>query len=294
MRVLVIGNGFDMDLGLKTQYKDFINSKEFKGLRAESYSDGMFARFLFERANVEGDWFDIEETIACYVRKKEKANDYSFVDFDKPFLDELEFALYDYVSGQMLWVDDKLCLAKEIIKLQNRCHCFDKIYSFNSFDSSYNDFATGGEIEGLNDVIYVHNNAEQFILGIDKDDCKDERLSFFIKSKHSCYTPTPISKDLVLADDIFIFGHSFNRIDMVYFRDMIWNTYINQKKFKRITFITKNTNTAEQIKENITNYGPLPFDDLNNSCQLAFLYTDNFNSSYKINDVEDLFKSCML
>ena len=100
--------------------------------------------------------------------------------------------------------------------------------------------------------------------------------------------------NLVNADTVVIFGHSFNRIDMVYFRDMIWNTYINQKESKRIIFITKNTNTAKQIKENITNYGPLPFDDLSNSCQLTFLYTDNFNSSYKINDVEDLFKSCEL
>lgn len=35
MKILIIGNGFDLNLGLKTSYKDFIQSEHFKDLVAK-------------------------------------------------------------------------------------------------------------------------------------------------------------------------------------------------------------------------------------------------------------------
>jgi hypothetical protein len=44
MKVLIIGNGFDLDLGLKTRYSDFAKSKEWNQLYAsDSWSEGSMA-----------------------------------------------------------------------------------------------------------------------------------------------------------------------------------------------------------------------------------------------------------
>lgn len=36
-KILIIGNGFDIDLGLKTRYSDFSDSKDWKVLTQRKY-----------------------------------------------------------------------------------------------------------------------------------------------------------------------------------------------------------------------------------------------------------------
>ena len=58
--VLILGNGFDLDLGLKTSYSDFMDSDDFKAIVDNNY----FARYLEEkRSELGGNWIDIENEI---------------------------------------------------------------------------------------------------------------------------------------------------------------------------------------------------------------------------------------
>ena len=52
--VLIIGNGFDLDLGLKTSYRDFIASKAL-----EKYRSNPVIQELIKRTHIER-WIDIE------------------------------------------------------------------------------------------------------------------------------------------------------------------------------------------------------------------------------------------
>ena len=53
MKVLIIGNGFDLDLGLKTRYSDFAKSKEWNQLYAsDSWSEGSMRGKGFSRSNL--------------------------------------------------------------------------------------------------------------------------------------------------------------------------------------------------------------------------------------------------
>ena len=71
MKILILGNGFDLDLGLKTKYSNFAISPEWKGLY-ESFkctSDDNLAGFLKKKAE-EDNWFAIEDCLKQYAQMK--------------------------------------------------------------------------------------------------------------------------------------------------------------------------------------------------------------------------------
>jgi len=289
MNILVIGNGFDMDLGLKTSYGDFWRSKEFcKNLQPFTRIHNTLAEYMSEKAKMDPLWFNIEEAMIDYVKLKEQNHDFNQIDADKIFLDALKNTFWDFVSSKYLNADNRKCLSKEIIKIQKQ---FDKIYSFNCFETYYSDFASMGNIGSLNNVLCVHNFGINFILGIAEGDNIDERYSFLkkVNQNYPFDIVEQLKKDLAKADNIVIFGHSLNRIDMGYFEEMIRN--LNERKTKRIVFVTKDMNTAAQIQSNIIKYGPLSLEELESSCNLSFVLTDKFIDSTIIEDIDDIFDS---
>ena len=60
--VLVIGNGFDLNLGLKTSYHDFLKSDNF--YLASIYGNS-FANYLVSKRELQ-DWIDIEKELISY------------------------------------------------------------------------------------------------------------------------------------------------------------------------------------------------------------------------------------
>ena len=70
--VLIHGNGFDLDLGLESSYKNFIESDEWKTrmnvinkLTDKYQSYKPYSLFLYlEKQSKESQWFDIEESIS--------------------------------------------------------------------------------------------------------------------------------------------------------------------------------------------------------------------------------------
>lgn len=66
---IIIGNGFDLDLGLKTRYSDFMKSREFgeiyNNIREIDPSLSLL-EYLNKRAELE-NWFDMELAIHDYV-----------------------------------------------------------------------------------------------------------------------------------------------------------------------------------------------------------------------------------
>ena len=74
---LVIGNGFDIDVGVPSKYSDFVDSlewdnlcKRFRGLMSSSpnYKENSLIAHL-QKVYGEKNWFDIEEEIYNFVKK---------------------------------------------------------------------------------------------------------------------------------------------------------------------------------------------------------------------------------
>ena len=285
-RVLVIGNGFDLDLGLKTSYKDFACSGYLKKLNSFAYHDNLIACLICQSST---NWFDIEECIADYVKQKEMANDFRYAEEDKMFYPFFKENFADFIDQGFLeayYKDIKQSLANQIIKEQINISIFDKIYSFNCFDYSLNGLASYGKIGDIY-VDYVHNKGGKFILGICEEDCTTEEYSFLIK-KNQDYEETNIVNDLDSANDIVIFGHSLNRIDKEYFQNLFLHSYWG----KNITIITKNIKSIQQIEANILMMGG-SLDTIKKHCNLTYIETEKFDNHEKteIDKIENLLSS---
>jgi hypothetical protein len=72
--VIVIGNGFDIDLGWHTSYKDFFKEKEDGWRTLKTTEDDLF-NYVFNHA--AENWFDLEKTVYEYYlnRSKSKTTD---------------------------------------------------------------------------------------------------------------------------------------------------------------------------------------------------------------------------
>ncbi|MBQ3197208.1 MAG: bacteriophage abortive infection AbiH family protein [Alistipes sp.] len=94
----LIGNGFDLNLGLKTSYKDFLNY--YKALKMDHQKDSIL-RFIsyIEDKKLLGDpnWSDIEIQMGQYTETFMTPDS---VDVAKDFHDDLVFALSEYIKTQ--------------------------------------------------------------------------------------------------------------------------------------------------------------------------------------------------
>ena len=87
-KVIIIGNGFDIDLGLPTRYSDFVESSIFENL----LETNELCQYLYERYR-ECNWVDIEIELKDFVEISQDENRY-YSDYV-----ELKKALSVYLSG---------------------------------------------------------------------------------------------------------------------------------------------------------------------------------------------------
>jgi len=109
--VIVIGNGFDLDAGLKTSYYDFARSRWWPF--EKNATTGLAYYLNKERKN---DWFDLETLLADYVKKGGVKQTYLFDEPDEDticdrlscinanqdcyFFKQLVLALNDYIYNE--------------------------------------------------------------------------------------------------------------------------------------------------------------------------------------------------
>ena len=81
---LIIGNGFDLDLGLPSKYSDFMDSPEWRnilsGVRSSYHGEELNHSLIWylHKGARDLNWFDIEEEIHSIGLFKNKAKNYYF------------------------------------------------------------------------------------------------------------------------------------------------------------------------------------------------------------------------
>ena len=285
MRVLIIGNGFDLDLGLNTRYSDFAKSEEWDNLYANNYYDsGSLAAYLHKMSKSD-NWFDIEKCIKDYVQDKELRKDFDInnIYIDKWFLKDLEETFDKYLSGELLFTPLKTnSLASQLILTNSKNSCFNSIYSFNFVEYGLLSYIANGHMENLENVQYVHGIGHDIIFGIDESGSKTTHYSFTKKVMHPKYPSTNIIPDLLEADDIIIFGHSINEIDWNYFKLFFQDSCkVKDNQRREITIITKDDVSMKQIKDNLNSFG-ISITLLSSICKMEFIATDYYyNGNYE-------------
>lgn len=248
-RTLVIGNGFDLDVGLKTRYIDFAESKwwPFKDARL---SDGYetLAYTLNKKARLER-WFDVEEVLYDYARiDRERVLPpiHTIYSQDKRAYEELNKSLITYLRD----IEDDLEPAKEskAVRVLDEFYNMDgekRIYTFNYTDLSW--------IAQINEVhydmsvpcTYIHGKIgnRQIILGVGSNRDLKKDYNIFYKTFSPIYQSSGIINDLLESDEIIIFGHSLGTNDYPYFESVFKKAASldtnSSSKRRKITIYTK-------------------------------------------------------
>lgn len=213
MKIIVIGNGFDLNLGLKTSYKDFIESIYFQSLAEENNS---LAVYLMSKTDLN-NWVDIEKEITEYSIRIQNTDTNVKNNFK---------ALKEALAKYLLEVQEaEIDQASQAFKMiQEEVETADKIYNFNYTSTVYKVADILG-IDISNKHSYVHGSIENMdiIFGVEDTAGIYPQHIFFKKSYNKNINDSDISNFLRRENDVVLFGHSLGITDSSYF-----STYIFQ------------------------------------------------------------------
>ena len=210
-KVFIIGNGFDLSLGLPTSYADFIRSPHF--LKNLPNSD------LFEhiknKAALE-NWIDIEAELAV-VSISEKIDPYFFDDYKL-----LCSSLSDYMNSIDISTINTESPAYQMLS-QNYSQTTSYVANFNytntvqyilkSISVPDNEIAISTQ--------HIHGECRNgnIIFGVDDHARTNPAHIFLYKSTSNHSGGRGIKNALKTATQIFFFGHSLGESDHMYLRD---------------------------------------------------------------------------
>lgn len=262
--VLVIGNGFDLDIGLPSSYSMFAQSNFWPFSEsmeiAQSTPFNLGHRSLhneLHKAALESNWFDIEQLLTNYAtldgtyKQTDIITATSLEDakIDKETYDILCNTLTDYLKTAQSNNLNSSSIAAKILKEIIESRYYTRIFSFN-----YTDLKLIAKNLGIErDFWYTHMHGDLtngIILGIESQTEFMPPYRFLCKEYNMNYRTRFLNYCLQEAKEIVIFGHSLSQIDYHYFQQLFSNQSRDDMKYtdkKTITIFTKNAETKQDI-----------------------------------------------
>lgn len=238
--ILIIGNGFDLNVGLQTSYKDFL---KWERVGKESFKSSYLLKFLKEKSE-RNRWIDIENELRhysntiTYPHAENGLDDTRWLgDMKKVFRDEYKLLcshLKQYLSEvqKSLWLTNSKA-AGIFHRLEKE---FKNLYIVNF---NYTDTIKKLEPEGKDTIVHhIHGslNSDGFVFGI-QDSCEiNPEHSFLYKSYNPFLNVNRLNERFDDAEDITFFGYSLGQTDHSYFDDFFKQQSSAGCKRKNFTF----------------------------------------------------------
>ena len=249
--IFVLGNGFDLDLGLETSFTDFAKSPYWTALMegsSHSLDKDYLLGFLKSKYDLE-KWIDIEASLLQYAIKKTRLNDFNHSDEDKADFISVRQALKEYLSfEQNNFVPKERSVAAILLRRLGALQQ-SKIYTFNYTEPEMLAVQCGFHMS--HHVDHIHGaltDSGELILGIETDLEIDDRYAFLFKTQNRKYQHTNILNDLSDRDEYVFFGHALNGMDYGYFRTMYSLLSTSSLKVPHLTIITKDEDAEDAFK----------------------------------------------
>jgi len=226
--ILILGNGFDLDLGIRTKYKHFADDNNYWPFKESiSFDEDSLPFFLNRHKSQVDTWFDLEELLACYASENKDLSKEKILQAKHDFA-ILSKALKDYlIKQEEIYVErmqnsmghtQRMTAAHRVLQLflKKRER---SIYTFNYTNTHR---IASQLILDFKDVInHIHGSTREdnIILGAgDKRQIKEHFFEFY-KSASPLYKSSNLVEDLNNADEVYIFGHSLGKNDHDYFSE---------------------------------------------------------------------------
>jgi hypothetical protein len=227
--LIIIGNGFDLNLGLKTSWSNFLHSDQFRSHAASNYT-------LFNYLQGSHDlntWINVEEELAKYASKLDNYG--ASVDSFKQEFAVLSESLKEYLS------ENQVGETFSSITKTKSMHLIDKvqqILSKNIKPISVIDFNYTNSFKNLLyplppnminpfSIKNIHGTykGSDIIFGCENfgNAFPTRNMGFIIKSHANNYNGAELKTNLREESEIVIFGHSLGSTDHPYFKDFFMN-----------------------------------------------------------------------
>lgn len=228
--VMLIGNGFDLNLGLKTSYKNFLDSKQFEEYKKEGSQLAEYLSGKYELNN----WIDIENELKIYSKDVYTSQDRK--EFKRDYLDLCKY-LCEYINCIHYDAIDKDSKAYQLfIKLIKSDNAQIYIYDFN-YTETVSKIIEDNKVDqkAETQIIKVHGTAanNKIVFGVEDDAYINPYDSFLYKSgSHHYNSEININEKLKTANGIVVIGHSLGETDHFYFKRFFQDSiYPKSKKF---------------------------------------------------------------
>lgn len=285
-KILIIGNGFDLDLGLKSRYRDFMSSTTWEKTKSRDFIISCNLLQHLEEKNKIETWFDAESELLNYALEVTEGTYRSPQDSDKEGHDLYQALLKRYLTKeQESYQLNHNSVAVLLMKAVIENGCFDEIYTFN-----YTDINKVLKKAGLYSPIritYMHGSLaehDNIILGIDTDKSIHKNYQFLFKTNSRFYRYNTLIESMEKADEIIFFGHSINGMDFPYFKDFFMRQANPSEGFKRkyITIFTYDNDSDQVIRNNFRDAG-INLRELMQRNNMSFIETKllNVGDSYE-------------
>lgn len=257
-RILILGNGFDIDLGLKTSYRDFMNNDKFWPFVGEPENYSPLGQEL--KKIKEENWYDVERALLQFAKSyRQSSNPFErdssvFINCRYDY-ELLVSALAEYLQAQQDEGEVNTdSVAFRVLKRLLDDTTLDVIYSFNYTNIT----KILQRIPGLPSInipiVNVHGKLDDhtLILGInEKEELSYNHFQYLYKTFNRHYQSNNLRYDILTAQEVIIFGHSLSEVDYSYFEDFFFSLCQRDedKVVKRkVTIFTYDETSELQIK----------------------------------------------
>lgn len=255
-RTLIIGNGFDLDAGLKTSYKSFATSKYWPFKNAQQYQNFNTLAYELDQATYLNTWFDVEETLYVYAKPEFgqlKLAGGKIEAEDKMNFKLLHSSLMNYLKNEEEnFEPNEDSIAAKLLMAFNVDNEENKIYSFNYTDLGH--IADRFKCWSTVNCDYIHGSlaSGHIILGVgDKRELKEDYF-YMHKTASHYFKSHDIIPDMLQSDEVIIFGHSLGFNDYPYFMPFFKDaSKYNVEKRRKITIFTWDEESELQIKRHL-------------------------------------------
>lgn len=281
-KTFILGNGFDLDLGLPTTYAKFAAS-QFWPLKSEDLFNSLLAQTLQE-AKETLRWFDLEDILFRFARDRKLTDEdyavriFGSVESDKEVYQKICSALCFYLQEIQSDIPIKKdSLAARVLKAVSANGTFNKILSFN-----YTDLDDICQRVGCNKLLYkhVHGSAKKgaIILGVSDENKLQHGYDCLYKSQSPYYKSSAVRTTLKESSEVVFFGHSLGLQDIDYFSNFIKGSADDGQSSedrRKITFFTKDAQSQEQLIMNIRALNPSLFGRFRDLNDVVFIRSED-------------------
>lgn len=220
--LLIVGNGFDLSMGFKTSYGDFMKSSYFPNKETSS-----LCSYLYDQYEENMGWIDIENELSEYSRilstKKLNAKKYNTIlniDSLREEYDELKSSLKVYLHEvtKRQFCPSQDNPAKRVI---DQLPVGSKIISFN-YTSIIERLTWDKFKNSKGNLLHIHGSLapyDDIVFGVE-DSAKLSKEHVFLYKAHSRHLRVQEFSDwLNSAERIIFYGYSLGDTDRQYFEN---------------------------------------------------------------------------